>query len=86
MAVSAAVLFCGMTPLYIHADFDSSQENLRIYELSMLDADPLYTLKKSVLYNRSIDDESLDLTNVDREYSEDYYITLTVTLLNDKDA
>ncbi len=65
MAVSAAVLFCGMTPLYIHADFDSSQENLRIYELSMLDADPLYTLKKSVLYNRSIDDESLDLTNVD---------------------
>ncbi len=36
--------------------------------------------------DQAITDKGLDLTNVDREYSEDYYITLTVTLLNDKDA
>ncbi len=36
--------------------------------------------------DQAINDKGLDLTNVDREYSEDYYITLTVTLRNDKDA
>ena len=36
--------------------------------------------------DQAITDRGLDLTNVEREYSEDYYITLTVVLLNDKAA
>jgi serine protease Do len=36
--------------------------------------------------DQAITDKGLDLTNVEREYSEDYYITLTVVLLNDKAA
>ena len=36
--------------------------------------------------DKAISDEGIDLSGVDREYSESYYITLNVTLLNDTAA
>ena len=36
--------------------------------------------------DQAITDQGVDLTNVEKEYSESYYIDLTVTLLNDKAA
>ncbi len=36
--------------------------------------------------DQAITDQGIDFTNVEKEYSADYYITLTVVLLNDKVA
>ena len=36
--------------------------------------------------DQAITDKGVDLTNVEKEYSADYYLTLEVVLLNDKAA